>query len=114
MEFSNITPNFGAKIFDTHAHYDDDRFDDVLDELLPKIHAMGVERIINCGCDNETNRKCLAIAEKFPFVYSAVGIHPCNIDSGTTVADIKNYGEYTAEIKLYTGIQAKFTVEVKE
>ena len=38
-----------------------------------------------------------------------------NIDrKKLTVADIKNYGEYTAEIKLYTGIQAKFTVEVKE
>lgn len=94
MEFSNITPKNGAKILDSHAHYDDDRFDGVLDELLPKIHAMGVERIINCGCDNETNRKCLSIAEKFPFVYSAVGIHPCNATDGTTIDDIRQFAKH--------------------
>ncbi len=94
MEFSNITPKNNAKIFDSHAHYDDDRFDGILDELLPEIHAMGVERIVNCGCDNETNQKCLAIADKFDFVYSAVGIHPCNIDSGTTIDDIREYAKH--------------------
>ncbi len=93
MEFSNINPN-NAKIFDSHAHYDDDRFIDILDELLPKINSMGVERIVNCGCDNETNQKSLDIAEKFPFVYSAVGIHPCSIDSGTTIDDIRNFAKH--------------------
>ncbi|MBR4100019.1 MAG: TatD family hydrolase [Clostridia bacterium] len=94
MDFSNITPKDAAKIFDSHAHYDDERFDGILDELLPKIHAKGVERIINCGCDNATNNKCLAIADKFPFVYSAVGIHPCNIDSGTSEADIREFAKH--------------------
>ncbi|MBR2447360.1 MAG: TatD family hydrolase [Clostridia bacterium] len=94
MEFSNIKPFSGAKIFDSHAHYDDNRFDGVLDELLPKIHEMGVERIVNCGCDNETNAKCLEIAEKFPFAYSAVGIHSCNYDSGTTIADIREFAKH--------------------
>jgi TatD DNase family protein len=94
MEFSNIKPLGEARIFDSHAHYDDERFDGILDELLPKIHKMGVGRIVNCGCDNETNRKCLKIAEKFPFVYSAVGIHPCNFDSGTTVADIREFAKH--------------------
>jgi len=94
MEFSNITPVANAKIFDSHSHYDDDRFQDVLDELLPKIHSMGVERIVNCGCDNETNKKSLSIADKFDFVYSAVGIHPCNIDSGTTVDDIREFAKH--------------------
>lgn len=94
MEFSNIKSKVNAKIFDSHAHYDDDRFNGILDELLPKIHTMGVEKIINCGCDNETNNKCLSIAERFPFVYSAVGIHPCNIDSGTTVDDIREFTKH--------------------
>lgn len=94
MEFSNITFNENVKIFDSHAHYDDDRFNDIIDELLPKIHSMGVERIVNCGCDNETNQKCLKLAQKFPFVYSAVGIHPCNIDSGTTIEDIREFAKH--------------------
>ncbi len=94
MEFSNITPPNDAKIFDSHAHYDDERFDIIIDELLPKINSMGVERIINCGCDNETNQKCLAIADKYPFVYSAVGIHPCSIDSGTTINNIREFAKH--------------------
>ena len=94
MEFSNITPQNNVKIFDSHAHYDDERFDGIIDELLPKIHKMGVGKIINCGCDNETNQKCLAIADKFPFVYSAVGIHPCSIDSGTTIDDIREFARH--------------------
>ncbi len=94
MEFSNITPQNNVKIFDSHAHYDDERFDGIIDELLPKIHKMGVGKIINCGCDNETNQKCLTIADKFPFVYSAVGIHPCSIDSGTTIDDIREFARH--------------------
>lgn len=94
MEFSNITPLNDAVIFDSHAHYDDERFDGIIDELLPKIHKMGVEKIINCGCDNKSNTKCLALAEKFPFVYSAVGIHPCNIESQTTIEDIRHYSQH--------------------
>lgn len=94
MDFSNIKPYGTAKIFDSHAHYDDERFDDVRDTLLPKIHSMGVECIVNCGCDFDTNTKCLEIADKFPFVYSAVGIHPCNASDGTTITDIRNFAKH--------------------
>ncbi len=92
MEFSNISTT--AKIFDSHAHYDDDRFDGILDELLPKIHKMGVKKIINCGCDRETILKSLEIAEKYPFVYSAVGIHPCNIDGDTALAEVEEFAKH--------------------
>ena len=94
MDFSNIKPLNDAKIFDSHAHYDDQRFDSIIDELLPKINSLGVEYIVNCGCDTATNKKCLNLAEKFPFVYSAVGIHPCNIDTGTTVNDIRKFATH--------------------
>ncbi len=94
MDFSNIKPLNNAKIFDSHAHYDDERFDGIVDELLPKINSLGVEYIINCGCDTATNKKSLAFAEKFPFVYSAVGIHPCNIDTDTTLEDIRKFAKH--------------------
>ncbi len=94
MEFSNINTNGNALIFDSHAHYDDERFDGILDKLLPKIHNMGVGKIINCGCDKETNLKSLAIADKFPFVYSAIGIHPCNADGSTTIDDIRELAKH--------------------
>ncbi len=94
MEFSNITPNGDGLIFDSHAHYDDERFDSILDTLLPKINSMGVDKIVNCGCDRESNIRSLEIADKFPFVYSAVGIHPCNIECDTTIDEIREFAKH--------------------
>ena len=76
-------------IFDTHAHYDDERFEGIRDELLESMHQNGVGKIVTCGCDKVSSEAALSLAEKHPFVYAAVGIHPCNIDSGTTVDDIR-------------------------
>ncbi len=62
--------------FDTHAHYDDSAFDDDRGALLPELYASGVELIIDPGCDVKSSRAAIALAEKYPFVYAAVGIHP--------------------------------------
>lgn len=66
-------------IFDTHAHYDDEAFDEDRFELLETIHREGVELIINCGCDEKSSRTALSFAEKYNFMYAAAGIHPENI-----------------------------------
>ncbi|MBS5703008.1 MAG: TatD family hydrolase [Butyricicoccus pullicaecorum] len=66
-------------LFDTHAHYDDARFDHDRDGLLASMPANGVGLILNPGCDLETSRKALSYAERFPHVYAAVGIHPENM-----------------------------------
>ena len=62
--------------FDTHAHYDDRHFDSDRDELLPALQAAGVELIVDPGCDTLSSRAALALAERYPFVCAAVGIHP--------------------------------------
>lgn len=62
--------------FDTHAHYDDERFDQDRDELLGGMIDRGVDLIVNPGCDMETSRKAIEIAEKYPFVYAGIGFHP--------------------------------------
>lgn len=67
-------------LFDTHAHYDDDKFDSDRDELLASMPEHGVGLILNPGCDLETSRKAVDYAERFPHVYAAVGIHPENIE----------------------------------
>lgn len=67
-------------LFDTHAHYDDERFDSDRDELLSSMPAHNVGLILNPGCDVETSRKAVSYAQKYPFVYAAVGIHPENIN----------------------------------
>lgn len=63
-------------VFDTHAHYDDRHFDSDRDELLPALLEAGVELIVDPGCDTDSSRAALALAEKYPFVYAAVGVHP--------------------------------------
>jgi TatD DNase family protein len=63
-------------LFDTHAHYDDRRFDDDRDELLQGMPSLGVGAIINPGVDLKSSEMALSIAQKYPFVYSGVGIHP--------------------------------------
>ena len=69
-------------IFDRHAHYDDAKFDKIRDELLDSLPRHGVCGVINCGCDTESSKKALAFAEKYPYFYAAVGVHPENIGSG--------------------------------
>ncbi len=63
-------------LFDTHAHYDDKRFDDDRDEILSSMPENGVGLILNPGCDIETSKKAIEYAEKYSHVYAAVGIHP--------------------------------------
>ena len=65
-------------LFDTHAHYDDERFDADRDALLASMPEKNVGLIVNPGCDLPTSRMAVALAEKYDFVYAAVGIHPEN------------------------------------
>lgn len=76
-------------IFDTHSHYDDDRFDGVRDKLLSELHKNGVANIITCAVDGFSAKKALTLAEKYDFIYAAVGIHPENLQSKTTIDEIK-------------------------
>ncbi len=63
-------------IFDTHAHYEDPKFDIELDSLMNAMKQNGVAGILSCGCDVETSKKTLDIAHKYDFVYAGVGVHP--------------------------------------
>ena len=67
--------------FDTHAHYDDERFDEDRDTLLASMPENNVGLILNPGCDVESSRKAVSYANKYPFVYAAVGIHPDEVGS---------------------------------
>ena len=63
-------------IFDTHAHYDDKKFDADRRDILSAMPEKGVSLIIDPGCDGESSRAACALAQEFPFVYAAVGWHP--------------------------------------
>ncbi|MBR3968694.1 MAG: TatD family hydrolase [Clostridia bacterium] len=75
-------------IFDTHSHYDDERFDEIRTELFAEMKQNGVCGIVSCGCDEVSSKMAIKMAEENDFVYAAVGIHPGSIDSGTTVEQI--------------------------
>ena len=64
------------RLFDTHAHYDSGAFSSDRMEVLASMPDQGVELILNPGCDLESSRTAIALAEQFPFVYAAVGVHP--------------------------------------
>ena len=63
-------------LFDTHAHYDSRQFDPDRDAVLSALPGQGVELVVNPGCDLPSSRKAIEIAQRYPFVYAAVGIHP--------------------------------------
>lgn len=63
-------------IFDTHAHYDDGQFDPDRDILLRQMHEDGVECIINVGASLEGCHASIDLANRYDFVYAALGVHP--------------------------------------
>ncbi|MBQ7810011.1 MAG: TatD family hydrolase [Clostridia bacterium] len=69
-----------TNIFDVHAHYDDEKFDEDREELLSSLPSMGVKGIVNASVDIATARRAIEFSEKYPFMYAAVGIHPENLD----------------------------------
>ncbi len=63
-------------IFETHAHYDDEAFDQDRDELIASMPDNGIECIVNVGANMDTSRKSIELAAKYSYVYAAVGVHP--------------------------------------
>ena len=63
-------------IFDTHAHYDSERFEGDRDELLSSLPGRGVGLIVNPGCDGDSSQMAVALSRRHPHVWAAVGWHP--------------------------------------
>lgn len=63
-------------IFDSHAHYDDEQFDEDRDTLLSGMEEAGIGGIINMGASLEGVAASQALAEQYPFAYAAAGVHP--------------------------------------
>lgn len=82
-------------IFETHAHYDDDAFDEDRNELLLSMKQNGIGTIVNVGADVESCKTTLALSEKYPFIYAALGVHP----SGTGELSEELFAWLTALIK---------------
>ena len=82
------------QIFDSHAHYDDEKFDGIRDELLTKLFCSGVSGIVSCSVDGFSSQNNLSLAEKYDNLYAAVGIHPENLNSNTSIEEIENLSKH--------------------
>jgi len=69
--------------FDSHAHYDDERFDEDRDTLLEGMPQKGVSYIINAASDIPSSQECIRLANKYPFIFAAVGVHPHEVSQLT-------------------------------
>lgn len=67
---------YKTMIFDTHAHYDDEAFNDDRDQLLRSLADNGIEAVVNIGASIQSTKNTLALMKQYPFVYGAVGVHP--------------------------------------
>lgn len=63
-------------IIDTHVHYDDKAYTKDRDELLGSLNEHGIEAVVNISASIRTTKHTLALMERYPFVYGAVGVHP--------------------------------------
>lgn len=63
-------------IIDTHAHYDDEQFDEDREEILGKMQDAGIGMIMDAGSTILSWDKIVKLTEEYPFVYGAIGVHP--------------------------------------
>lgn len=70
------------RLFDTHAHINDEKFLNDQTEMLEQCFSAGVEYIVCPGVDRQTSESAVALAGKYPQVYAAVGLHPEEVKSG--------------------------------
>lgn len=67
--------------FESHAHYDDGRFKNDREEILNLLPSCGIDYVINVGCDMKSSRESIKMAEKYDYIYAAVGVHPHNAEN---------------------------------
>ena len=67
------------KLFDSHAHLQDEQFDKDREELIWKIHNEGVEKFVSAGYSLDSSKESIELSKKYDFIYSTCGISPNDI-----------------------------------
>lgn len=63
-------------IFDTHAHYDDEAFDEDRDALLAELPENGIARVVNVGASLASCGRTIELMNRYDYIYGAIGVHP--------------------------------------
>ena len=85
------------RIFDSHAHYDDSRFDENRDEVIKSVLSNGVEKIVNIGASLSSSKKCVLLSKQYENIYASVGVHPSD-----AVRDMQNEDWLVQIERMYT------------
>lgn len=86
-------------LFDTHAHINDKQFAEDREEMLQRAKDAGVSRLVVIGCDAEGITSAIELAEKYDFVYAAIGWHPVDAIDMTDV-DLDRIEELSSHPKV--------------
>lgn len=70
-------------LFDSHAHLNDEKFDEDREELIASLKDSGIEYVVNPGADMESSRTAVELGKKYGFIYPAVGVHPHDVENMT-------------------------------
>ena len=87
-------------IFDTHAHYDDERFDEDRDTVLGGLSEHGVSLAVDPACDLKSCKATLELSSKYKFIYSAVGVHPHSAESDGNEGYLDKVSEFAKNKKV--------------
>lgn len=85
-------------IFDTHSHYDDDKFDKDRFSVLSSLKEKGIDKVVSCGCDIQSSKFNKLLSSRFDHIYFAAGFHPENLE-GAKKDDLKIIKELASDKK---------------
>lgn len=95
-------------LFDTHAHYNDEKFDEDREDILNKVYESGVINLVCAGYSLESSKKAIEIANSHKFIYATVGISPNDIPDG------KSENEEIFNIEKFENELDKQLIEIEE
>ena len=85
--------------FETHAHYNNKRFNEDRDELLATMHALGIDYCVTVGYDIRSSKVSIDLANKYDYIYATVGVHPHDVEQ-LTDNDIETLRQLAKEKKV--------------
>ncbi len=68
-------------IIDTHAHIDQDAFDEDRDAVVERARSAGIQYMVNVGCDIESSYRSVELSELYDFIFATAGVHPHDVKS---------------------------------
>ncbi len=105
------------ELFDSHAHYNDEKFDEDRDRIIKEIYKSGVTKIINAGYSLGSTKKAIEIADNYDFMYTTAGISPNDIDNfrKEDLKDIENLAKNKKVVAIgEIGLDYHWNTENKE